>query len=213
MIITYHGGEFFKIISGDTTIAINPVSKDSKIKTTHFGADIVIISLNDKDFNGVEQLSRGEKEPFVISGPGEYEAKKVFVKGFQSVSEYKEQKRINTIYSIMLEGINLVFLGALSLKKLNNDTKEALGDIDILFTPIGGGGVLAASDARALAVELEPKIIIPMHYGEIENSGRNKALEEFLKEDGAENGKPIDKFTIKKKELEGKEEEVVILNS
>ena len=213
MIITYHGGEFFKIISGDTTIAINPVSKDSKIKTTHFGADIVIISLNDKDFNGVEQLSRGEKEPFVISGPGEYEAKKVFVKGFQSVSEYKEQKRINTIYSIMLEGINLVFLGALSLKKLNNDTKEALGDIDILFTPIGGGGVLAASDARALSVELEPKIIIPMHYGEIENSGKNKALEEFLKEDGAENGKPIDKFTIKKKELEGKEEEVVILNS
>ena len=213
MIITYHGGEFFKIISGDTTIAINPVSKDSKIKTTHFGADIAIISLNDKDFNGVEQLSRGEKEPFVISGPGEYEAKKVFVKGFQSVSEYKEQKRINTIYSIMLEGINLVFLGALSLKKLNNDTKEALGDIDILFTPIGGGGVLAASDARALAVELEPKIIIPMHYGEIENSGKNKALEEFLKEDGAENGKSIDKFTIKKKELEGKEEEVVILNS
>jgi len=213
MIITYHGGEFFKIISGDTTIAINPVSKDSKIKTTHFGADIAIISLNDKDFNGVEQLSRGEKEPFVISGPGEYEAKKVFVKGFQSVSEYKEQKRINTIYSIMLEGINLVFLGALSLKKLNNDTKEALGDIDILFTPIGGSGVLAASDARALAVELEPKIIIPMHYGEIENSGKNKALEEFLKEDGAENGKPIDKFTIKKKELEGKEEEVVILNS
>jgi len=47
MIITYHGGEFFKIISGDTTIAINPVSKDSKIKTTHFGADIAIISLND----------------------------------------------------------------------------------------------------------------------------------------------------------------------
>ena len=213
MTITYHGGEFFKIISGDTTIAINPVSKDSKIKTTHFGADIAIISLNDKDFNGVEQLSRGEKEPFVISGPGEYEAKKVFVKGFQSVSEYKEQKRINTIYSIMLEGINLVFLGALSLKKLNNDTKEALGDIDILFTPIGGSGVLAASDARALSVELEPKIIIPMHYGEIENSGKNKALEEFLKEDGAENGKSIDKFTIKKKELEGKEEEVVILNS
>ena len=213
MIITYHGGEFFKIISGDTTIAINPVSKDSKIKTAHFGADIAIISLNDKDFNGIEQLSRGEKEPFVISGPGEYEVKKVFVKGFQSVSEYKEQKRINTIYSIMLEGINLVFLGALSLKKLNNDTKEALGDIDILFTPIGGGGVLTASDARALSVELEPKIIIPMHYGEIENSGKNKALEEFLKEDGAENGKSIDKFTIKKKELEGKEEEVVILNS
>jgi len=213
MVITYHGGEFFKIISGDTAIAINPISKDSNLKTTRFGADIAIISLNDKDFNGIEQLSRGEKEPFVISGPGEYEVKKVFVNGFQSISEYNGQNRINTIYSIILEGINLVFLGALSLKKLNNKTKEALGDIDILFTPIGGNGVLTAFDARALSVELEPKIIIPMHYGEIENGGKNKALAEFLKEDGVEKGKPIDKFTIKKKELEGKEEEIIILNS
>ena len=213
MVITYHGGECFKVSFGDTTLAINPISKESKLKPARFGADIAIVSLNDKDFNGVEQIEYGEKVPFVISGPGEYEVKKVFIKGLSSQSQYNGEERINTIYSIMLEGINLVFLGALNSKKLNADVKEALGNIDILFVPIGGNGVLGTSDAHALAVDLEPKIVIPMHYGEIEGDGKGKALGKFLKEDGEENGKPIDKLTIKKKDLEGKEGEIVVLTS
>jgi L-ascorbate metabolism protein UlaG (beta-lactamase superfamily) len=155
----------------------------------------------------------GGKEPFVISGPGEYEVKKVFIKGFQSASQYGGGERLNTVYSIMLEGMNLVFLGALSSKKLNADVKEALGNIDILFLPIGGNGVLNTTDAHTLAVDLEPKIVIPMHYGEIEEGGKGKALAEFLKEDGSENGKPVDKLTIKKKDLDGKEGEIVVIKT
>ena len=184
MVITYHGGEFVKVAFGDTTVAINPISKESKLKPSRFGADIAIVSLNDKDFNGVEQVTHGEKEPFVISGPGEYEVKKVFIKGLQSVSGYGGSEKINTIYSIMLEGMNLVFLGALNSKKLNADVKEALGNIDVLFVPIGGRGVLETADAHALAVDLEPKIVVPMHYGEIEEGGKSEALAKFLKEDG-----------------------------
>jgi len=213
MVITYHGGECFKVVFGDTTLAINPISKKSKLKPVRFGTDIAIVSLNDKDFNGVEQVTHGEKEPFVISGPGEYEVRKVFVKGFQSVSQYGGSEKINTIYSIVLEGMNLVFLGALNSKKLEAQAKEALGNIDVLFVPIGGGGALETTDAHALAVDLEPKIVIPMHYGEIERSGQGKALAKFLKEDGEENGKPIDKLTIKKKDLEGKEGQIVVLTS
>jgi hypothetical protein len=212
MVITYHGGEFFKVTFGDTTVAINPISKESKLKQARFGADIALVSLNDKDFNGVDQITHGDKEPFVISGPGEYEVKKVFIKGLQSVSEYGGSERINTVYSIMLEGINLVFLGALNSKKLDADVKEVLGDIDILFVPIGGNGVLNATDAHAIAVNLEPKIVIPTHYGDIEE-GKADALAKFLKEDGGENGKPVDKLTIKKKDLDGKEGEIVVLKT
>ncbi|MDP6388029.1 MAG: MBL fold metallo-hydrolase [Candidatus Pacebacteria bacterium] len=211
MIITYHGGECFKVSFGDTALAINPISKESKLRTVRFGADIAIVSLNDKDFNGIEQIAHGEKKPFVISGVGEYEVKKVFVKGFPSVSQYGGEERINTIYSIHLEGMNLVFLGALSTKKTEAQVKEALGDIDVLFLPIGGNGVLDASAAHALSVELEPKIVIPMHYGEIEEGGKGKALAKFLKEDGEENGKQSDRLTIKKKDLEGKEGEIIVL--
>lgn len=218
MVITYCGGEFFKVVSGDITIAINPISKESKLNcSTRFGADIAIVSLDDKDFNGIEQITHGDKKPFVISGPGEYEIKKVFIKGLRSVSEYGDKEKINTIYSIMLEGMNLVFLGALNSRKLNLEIKEKLGDIDILFVPIGDNGVLNTTDAHALSVELEPKIVVPMHYGDIEGSSssgkKDKALTKFLKEDGSEDGKPIDKLIIKKKDLDGKKGEIVVLTS
>src|SRR5258708_39937170 len=80
MVITYFGHEFFKIQLGDLTLAINPISKDSKLKGARFGADIALISTNDPDGNGVDQVAFGERQPFVIEGPGEYEVKNVFIK-------------------------------------------------------------------------------------------------------------------------------------
>jgi L-ascorbate metabolism protein UlaG (beta-lactamase superfamily) len=198
MIITHHGADFFKVSFGDTTIAVNPISKDSKIKSTKFGSDITLVSLNSPEHNGVEQTSRGEKESFVIQGPGEYEVQGVFIKGFLSNSVYGGKEHINTIYTVALEGINLGFLGALSDEKLSAEAKEGIEGVDILFVPIGG------------AVQFEPKIIIPSHFSDI---GEKDALKKFLKESGEESVKPIDKLTIKKKDVEGKEGEVVVLEA
>jgi L-ascorbate metabolism protein UlaG (beta-lactamase superfamily) len=208
MIITYQGVEFFKVQFGDTILAFNPISKDSKFKSTRFFADVALVSANHPEFNGVENLSYNGKEPLVISGPGEYETKGVFIKGFQSRTNYGGKERINTVYIVVLEGMTLCFLGALSDEKLSAEFLEAIEDVDILFLPIGDDGVLDAVKANKLAVTLEPKIIIPMHYDEVGVSG---VLKKFLKEAGEENIKPVDKLTIKKKDLEGKEGEVIIL--
>ena len=210
MIITYQGVEFFKVQFGDTTLAFNPISKESKFKPTRFYADIALVSLIHPDMNGTENLSYNGKDPFVVSGPGEYEVKEIFIKGFGSKSVYGGQDRINTIYSVTLENMNICFLGALSDINLSSEVKEALGDVDILFLPIGDEGVLDAAKAEKLSVEIEPKIIIPMHYGEV---GQKDALKKYLKTAGEENVKPIDKLTIKKKDLEGKQGEVVVLSS
>ena len=210
MIITHHGADFFKVSFGDTTIAVNPISKDSKIKSTKFGSDITLVSLNSPEHNGVEQTSRGEKESFVIQGPGEYEVQGVFIKGFLSNSVYGGKEHINTIYTVALEGINLGFLGALSDEKLSAEAKEGLDGIDILFVPVGGDGVLDPAIAHKLAVAFEPKIIIPSHFAEV---GEKDALKKFLKESGEESVKPIDKLTIKKKDVEGKEGEVIVLEA
>ncbi len=212
MVITYLGLEAFKIQFGDTTIALNPVSKDSKYKSARFGADIALVSCNDKDLNGIESVSHGGRAPFAITGPGEYEIKGIFIKGFASESRYglsenSKESRINTIYSIALEGMNLCFLGALNSKDLSTETKEAIDDIDVLFMPIGGEGVLSPSVAYELAVKLEPRIIIPMHYQNISD----KNLKTFLKEAGEEGVKSVEKLTLKKKDLEGKEGEVIVL--
>jgi L-ascorbate metabolism protein UlaG (beta-lactamase superfamily) len=207
MIITYLGGEFIKVQFGDTIAAFNPVSKDSSLKTAKFGADVVLSSLNHEDMNGVDQLSFGDKKPFVITGPGEYEVKGVFIKGLQGVSQYGGEQRINTIYTMTLEGMNICHLGSQNAVELQKDTDEAIDEVDILFVPIGGDGVLDPSSAYKLAVSIGPKIIIPVHYGDV---GDKDALKKFLKEAGT-NPAPVPKLTLKKKDLEGKEAEVVVL--
>ena len=226
MIITYHGVDFFKVSFGDITIAVNPISKDSKIKSTRFGSDITLVSLQSPEHNGADVTSRGDKESFLITGPGEYEVSGVFIKGFLSKSNYGGSEHLNTIYTVSLEGINLCFLGAISDAHVSPETKEAIDGIDVLFVPIGGlnrsegavgrtshgevlgDGVLDATTAHKLSVQFEPKIIIPSHYGEVGNAN---ALKNFLKESGEEGVKPIDKLTLKKKDLEGKEGDVVVL--
>ncbi|MEK7461771.1 MAG: MBL fold metallo-hydrolase [Patescibacteria group bacterium] len=213
MIITYHGAECFKISHGDITLAINPISKDSKFKPTRFGADITLITINHPDFNGRDQTSRGDKESFVIDGPGEYEIKDVFIKGLLSEGPAlpdKTGKKINTIYLISFEGMNLCFLGALANATLSNEILEAVEDIDILFVPIGGNVVkdgietLDPASAYKLAVLLEPSVIVPMYYVK-------SSLDQFLKEGGETKVDSLDKFVVKKKDLDNKEGEILVL--
>lgn len=203
MVISYNGLQTFRVQFGDTVLAFDPVSKDSKNKTTSFGADITLSSLNHPDMNGTEQTSRGEKDSFVVAGPGEYEVKGINIKGLPSVSMYAEKERVNTIYTVNLENMNICFVGALSDPRLSPETKEGIDGVDILFVPVD---TLGPAEAYKFAVSLEPAIIIPMNYD-------SSSLKAFLKEGSADGVKSIDKLTIKKKDLEGKEAEIVVLEA
>jgi L-ascorbate metabolism protein UlaG (beta-lactamase superfamily) len=211
MVITHHGGQCFKVSFGDITLAFDPVSKGATLPATKFGADIALVSRNHPDMNGVEEAAFGEREPFVISGPGEYERAGVTVQGFLTKSEYGlakgQDKAVNTMYAVDLEGMNLVFLGALSAKELPADAREAIDEIDILFVPVGGDGVLSPSDAHELAVKLEPHIIIPMHWS---GMGAAKSLDAFLKEEGGAVEK-VEKLTIKKKDALTKDGAIIVI--
>ncbi len=211
MVISYLGGQCFKVSQGDLTLAFNPPGKDSALAKAKFGADIALVSLDHEDFNGIENAAFGEREPFVVQGPGEYEVKGVAVRGFGSKATYGNKETVNTIYTVTLEGMNLCFLGALTSADLPAAAKQELDGIDILFLPVGpstGSGqaadILDYAAAYKLAVQLEPKAIIPMHY-------TPDTLKHFLKEAGAEGVKPADKLTVKKKDLDGKEGEVIVL--
>ena len=206
MIITYHGEQFFKVSFGSTTLAFDPISKKSKLPQTKFGADIAFVSLWHPDMNGVENVAHGSKEPFVIDGPGEYEVGEVVARGFGVPVTYEKKQMYNTIYQVTLEGMNIVFLGALQNPEVDPKILGELGDIDILFVPIGGGDVLEVPQASKLGVKLEAKVIIPMHYDAT-------ALKEFLKEESAEDVKPQDKATLKKKDLAGDSGNVIVLKA
>ncbi len=206
MIITYHGGQFVKISQGDTVIAANPFGKNSAFKPIRFGARIGLVSVNHKDYNGVENLSHGDKVPFIVSGPGEYEIGGIAVTGTLAAKPFGKDGLLNTIYSVEMEGIRLCLLGALASAELSSEQIEGIGEVDILFVPIGGGDLMSPPDAEKIANTLGAKMVIPLGWGD-----DDKQLKLFLKEAGAEGVKPIDKLTLKRKDLEGKEGEVVLL--
>ena len=154
MIVTHYGLQSFKIQFGDTVLSFDPISKESKEKESRFASDVTLVSVNHPDFNGASQNNHGEKKSFVISGPGEYEVKDVFIKGFASTSEYGGEKHINTVYFVELEGMHICFLGAIHTLELPDKAKEALDEVDLLFVPVGAKGVLSASDAAKMVTRL-----------------------------------------------------------
>lgn len=209
MIITYLGHEFFKVQLGDLTVAFNPPAKDSSYKSSKFGANVVLETLAHEDMSGGTDLTYGEKAPFVISGPGEYETNGIFVKGVAGSSRYdvgeKEDALINTIYSLTVDNISMLFLGAQSAE-LPAQLSEIVDSVDVLFVPVGGDGVFSAKEAYKIAMNLEPKVIIPMHF----SSTKDESVKQFVKEAGGE-AETVDKLTIKRKDIEGKEGAIIIL--
>ncbi|MFA6278486.1 MAG: MBL fold metallo-hydrolase [Candidatus Paceibacterota bacterium] len=211
MVITHHGGQCFKVTFGDLTLVFDPIAKGASLPPVRFGADIALVSRDHADMNGVEEVTYGEKKPFAITGPGEYEKQGINIQGFLSKSKYGlakgQEEAVNTIYSVELEDMTLVHLGALADAELSKEARENMGEVDVLFVPVGGDGVLSPSKAHELAVSLEPKIIIPMHWSGI---GQPKALEAFLKATG--NGSDtVDKLTLKKKDLIGRDGSIIVM--
>ncbi|OHA59901.1 MAG: hypothetical protein A2589_02570 [Candidatus Vogelbacteria bacterium RIFOXYD1_FULL_46_19] len=206
MVITYYGLACLKVSFGDTVVAVNPIGKGHDVKSARFGADVALISVPTEGFNGQEAVAFGSKEPFVIDGPGEYEYSGIFIKGYESVGP---QDQVNTIYSFLLEGIRVVHLGALAVATLPPDVLEEISGADIVVAPAGAEGSLPAKAAAKLAASLESKIIIPVLFGD----SKSGLLSEFLAEAGAAARTPIDKLSVKKKDLEGQEAEIVVLQT
>lgn len=203
MIITYHGGAFVKLSAGDTVLALNPIGKDSKLKSSRFGADVALESLRHPDFNGGTELTAGSKNPFVISGPGAYEAEGIFIDGIMSDGP---GGTINTVYVFNFDNIRVCHLGAIANTDLKGEALEKIGKVDVLFVPAGENDTVGPKEADKLATMLEPSLIIPILYNK-------ESLVEITKTMGAEKTAPVDKLTIKRKDLDGREGEVVVLST
>lgn len=214
MVIQRAGGYCFKISAGNTTVALNPPSSKSKHKVSKFGADVVLISVPDKDWNGVETATHGEKEPFVVSGPGAYEVGDVIISGYATEAEYGDvvSEAGNTIYIIEMDGIRVLALGAISNPKLPADVRSEIDDIGIVLVPVGDG-TLGPKEAHELVTAIEPKAIIPYAVGPAGGTiEKDDDVKAFLKAEGEAGVKTQDKFTVRAKELAAMDGEVVLLS-
>lgn len=211
MVITWLGQACFKIQSGDLVVVIDPFSKDIGLTPPRFRADIVLKTHEHYDHSNAESLTG---EPFLISGPGEYEIKGVYVRGLQTFHDKSQgrERGTNTIYVLGIEGLRLLHLGDFGEGELRSETLEELDDIDVVFIPVGGKYTIDHREATKVVQQLEPRLVVPMHY---KIPGLKIGLENaepFLKEMGAKKSEPQEKLVLKKKDLEGNEKtEVVVL--
>jgi L-ascorbate metabolism protein UlaG (beta-lactamase superfamily) len=207
MVITYFGKSYFKLTLGDLTIAINPPSKDSKAfaKVPRFGADIALITTNTIDTNGEDTVTLGDKEPFVLDGAGNYESKELLFTGAPSTVTIDGKNYINTVYGFELDGIKIAFMGLIDDdKKLSPEAKEIAANADMLFMPVAGVLDLDPAKAYKIATSFEANMIVPYEYDA-------DTLNRFLKEGGQEKNESQDKATLKRKDLDGKESYILVL--
>lgn len=206
MILSFHEGACIKASAGDTTIVFGPVSKQSKhFKPVNFGADVAFVSFNHPDMNGAEEAGRGDRQPFAITGPGEYEVKDITATGHAAGSSYGGEPKTNTMYMVHFDGLSVLYAGALGDLESASDVMD-MDSPDILILPVGGQGALTPADAAKFAVKMEAKMVIPV-------LADDKSLKQFLKEAGADSVKPVEKLTLKPRDVVGKQNEVVVLSA
>lgn len=190
MDITHLGHSSFRIRGKIATVVTEPfVSEPTGLKfPKHVEADVVTVShLNDA-------VTALEGSPFIVHGAGEYEIKGVGVVGIGKTSGG------NTIYRIEIDGVSIVHLGGLN-QLLSASEVDELDGVDVLMVPVGGDKTIDASQAVQVINDIEPTIVIPMQYGN---------LDVFLKEIGKEGVLPVPKLTITKDKLPP-EMQVVVL--
>jgi len=207
MDITSFGQSSFKIKGKTATLVTDPYdSAFTGLKfPKHVEADIVTVSHNHEDHNAISQI---EGNPFVVSGPGEYEIKGVGIVGIPS-DHGNGIKEINTIYRIEMEDLSIVHLGDLG-RMLTSTEIDELDGVDILMIPVGGTYTIDAAMAGKLVAEIEPSIVIPMHYLRPGLTFNLAPVSAFLKEMGQETITAQPKLTISKAKLPEQKQIIVL---
>ncbi len=208
MVINYINNLCVKAQVGDVTVSFNPPLRNDGA-TPRFSSNIALFSTKEKEHNFGVVGSNGDS--FIINEPGEYEVGGIFVRGIGIEQNVGGKKKFNTVYSVLFDDINLCHLGAINISDIKSDVVAGLGGVDILFVPITGEEVSDPMIASKLVTMLEPKIVVPL-YSNSEGS-KKELLKTFLKEEGGEGTETTDKLTIRKKDIEGKEGDVVVLST
>lgn len=215
MQISWKGQACFQIIvsrgkDSQVKLVVDPYGEATGLSLPSMEADVLLITHEHEDHNN----KKGVKgEPFVISNPGEYEVKGVFIQGIPSFHDdvLGKERGQNTIYTIEGEGITVCHLGDFGQKELTPEQLEKIGDVDILLIPVGGVYTINGKEAQKIIGQLEPKIVVPMHYAVPKLKYKLNPVEDFLHTMGAKKTEAQEKLTIKEKDLSAEREETEIV--
>jgi L-ascorbate metabolism protein UlaG (beta-lactamase superfamily) len=190
--ITWYGHSCFRIVErGRVTIVTDPFSDAIGLEAPRLKGDIVTISHDTPGHNYADAV-KGARH--VLRSAGEYEISGVFITGIALPETRSEPPRQNIAYAYDYENLSVLHLGDLTDVPDQNFV-QALGEINVLLVPVGGGNGMRAHHAAEVVALLEPHYVVPMHYA---LPGLNIALDpvdKFLKAMGV--SKPVEADTLK----------------
>jgi len=161
MEISWLGHSCFRLRSNEIVVVTDPFPESLGLKPDTRLATVVTVSnthLNHSNWQGVSG------DPRVFNAPGEYEYSGISVRGVMTpLSEGMKQEQRNVAYSMEIEGVNLCHLGDLTEPLTTRHINE-LSPVDVLLLPVGGGCTLAVDRIVQTMRDLDPKVVIPMHY-------------------------------------------------
>ncbi len=221
MQITWLGQACFQLTiqgpnGGEVKVVIDPY-KDIGLKLPrNLSADVVLSTHGHHDHSAVEAVAPIEADKqLVISSPGEYESRGVMIYGVPAWHDNVEGKERGavTMYVLDSEGIKVAHLGDIGQKELTEQQMEQLGRVDILMIPVGGVYTVDAAGAMGLISQIEPRIVIPMHYSVPGGTTKIEGVEKFLKSWGGKAPEPVEKFKIAKKDLPAEDTQLVVFQN
>lgn len=199
MDISWLGHACFQIKSSHTTIITDPYPPGLGYLLGGPTAGIVTVSHQHPGHSYVQGVAG---EPYVVAGPGEYEISDVLIIGIATFHDREHGGKLgrNTVYVIEVDEISVCHLGDLG-HTLTSGQLEEIDTVDVLLLPVGGVSTINATMAAEVVRQLEPKVVVPMHYKTPALIGELEPVEKFLKEVGIAQITPQPKLTLTKSTL------------
>ncbi|MCC7107201.1 MAG: MBL fold metallo-hydrolase [Chloroflexi bacterium] len=198
MDITWYGHSCFRLRGRDVSIITDPFDRSLGFNLNRLTASIVTVSHDSPNHSSVLTLPGDAR---VVRGPGEYEIGGASITGVATPGERGGAERTkNTAYRFELDDLTVCHLGDVG-KTLNPDQIDALKDPDVLLLPVGGVCTVSPAEAAEIASQLEPKLIVPMHYGLSGLPIKLEPVDRFRREMGLEEIKTVQRLTVTRSSL------------
>jgi L-ascorbate metabolism protein UlaG (beta-lactamase superfamily) len=208
MDITWLGHSCFRIKGKEVTVITDPYPPGMGYSLGRPQANIVTLSHSHPGHSYTSGVTGDFK---VIKGPGEYELKETFITGIATWHDAVQGQKLgkNTVYLFEMDSITLCHLGDLGHLP-SSEFIEDVGDIDVLFLPVGGVSTIGGSTAAEIVRRLTPKVAIPMHYKTATLKKDLEPVDKFLKEMGIKEQVSQPKLSVSRSNLPASTQVIVL---
>ncbi|HWQ16084.1 MAG TPA: MBL fold metallo-hydrolase [Roseiflexaceae bacterium] len=213
--VQYLGHSCFRLRGRDGIVLTDPYDRSIGLDLGRPTAHIVTVSHDHPDHANVAAVRPARERLFVVQGAGEYEIGGILITGVRTYHDKQKgaERGKNTVYVIHLDDVVFCHLGDLG-HELTSQQIDEIGSVDVLFVPVGGGETIGPAEASGVISQLEPRIVIPMHYAlsdQMSFTNDLAPLEKFTHELGLKEFTAETKLTLNASNLPGAEEQTRVV--